>query len=240
MHFDFEALIVVRTGLASEDILQLLLGVLLDDLLELRLVVFERDGLFLDGRHDEPEDELSGRVDGPVEIDGGDDRFKSIGHDGGSFSAAVLVLAFSEEEVVSEVDLLRELKEALFADGAGAQLGQSPLGDIAERVEEFVGRNEAEDRIAQELQPLVVLVSRALFVRIGGVGQRGVEEVQVRERVPQLAFQLVEGRFAFLSQLWRFTAHSAASVSAGLSSRSFFGRFSSMVAMAPLSVKEMA
>ena len=107
-------------------------------------------------------------------------------------------------------------------------------------MEEFVGRDEAQDRIAEELQPLVVLVARPLLVRVGGVGQRGVEEVQVRERVPQLPFQLVEGRFALLCHFWRFTAHSSASVSADSSARSFFGRFSSMVAMAPLSVKEMA
>ena len=50
------------------------------------------------------------------------------------------------------------------------------------RAEDVIGDQEAEDRVAEELKPLVALPA---FVAGGGVTERAVEEAQVAELMPE-------------------------------------------------------
>jgi hypothetical protein len=59
-----------------------------------------------------------------------------------------------------------------------------------------VRHDEAEQRVAQELERLVVARLAAVLVRAAAVGERAVEQGQVGEMVPQALLQGPEARLA--------------------------------------------
>ena len=238
MDLHLEALVMVRSALPGQNIRELFFPVLLDDLLEFRLVVFKSDGVLFDGVHDKPEHKGAGGFDAAVQIDRRDDRLKGVGQDAGAVPAAGLLLALAEEHVRAEVQFPGEVAAGFLADRGGAELGELPLRHVAEVVEEGVRGDEAEDGVAEELEALVVLVPRPLLVGIGGVGQRRVQEREVLEGVPEFLFQLVEGGgplpAEFSSHWWSPLCYwfSPSEERAG---RSRFGVFCSMMSMTPVS-----
>ena len=183
VHLDHKGLVVVGTGLLDKHVGKPLLGVLLDDLLEHRLVVGEGKLVpVLERVHDEAEHESARRFDPPVEVDRREQRLKRVGQNRWAGAPPHHLLAASEFEVVPQRKLPRELAEGFFAHHRRAQLGEVPLREV-EGVEEIVGNDDREHRVPQKLLPLVAREVLLHLVGVGGVGQRDVEVFAVLEGV---------------------------------------------------------
>ncbi len=88
----------------------------------------------------------------------------------------------------AEVELLRDLGQRLGAHDRGAQLGQLAFGHLRVLLVDEVGDDEAEHRVAEELEALVRLLD-AVLRAVRAVGQRAVEEVVVDERPTERELQ---------------------------------------------------
>ena len=66
--------------------------------------------------------------------------------------------------------------QRVHVDHAGPQLGQLPLGQVRVVAVEPLGDDDAQHRVAQELQPLVG-GQPAVLVGVGAVGQRQGEQL---------------------------------------------------------------
>ena len=87
-----------------------------------------------------------------------------------------------DDEELLEPELLSDLGEALAAHDVSSRLRQPAFLEIGVLVEEHVARDRPEDGVAEELEALVAPAG----VELGrGVGQRGEQEVAVREPVSQ-------------------------------------------------------
>src|SRR6266511_1626555 len=164
-------------------------------LLEARLVVVAtRAGCALDDAGlEQPQHELARRVPPAVEVDGRDHGLHGVGEDRRLVAAARRGLALAEQQRRAQVRLARHLGDHLTVDDRGAQLRQLALGHIRVLGEHVVGDDEAEDGIAEELEPLVrqrVGVLRA----VGAVGERAVDQRRVAELEPEHALDVAGPR----------------------------------------------
>ena len=92
------------------------------------------------------------------------------------FAAAGHLFAPAELDVGAQAQLPRHFGQGLHLDHGRAQLGQLSLGQAGVAAEQRVGDDQPEDRVAEELQPLVggrvgVLVGE------GAVRQRAVQRL---------------------------------------------------------------
>ena len=176
-----KVLVVVGAGLLLHHIAQLLLGILLDDLLQAGLVV----GLGVLALGDEGQDEVLCHLHAAVEVEGGDEGFKGVRHDAGAGAAAAVLFAPAQTQVIAEIDLLSELEQCALADEAGADAGQIALGAVGIGVEQVVRRDDLQHAVAQKFQPLVVLDRGAALVGIAGMGQRNAQQRRIFECIVQ-------------------------------------------------------
>ena len=103
-----------------------------------------------------------------VEIDRGDDRLGRVREDGRTGASAAGLLTVAELEVAAQLQLLRDLMQALLANERRAD--------------------------ARQLQPLVAHALRAaVLVGIGAVAQSLGEQGSAAEAVAQLTFQFLQG-----------------------------------------------
>jgi len=109
-----------------------------------------------------------------VDVHRADHRLEGVGQDRGLVPAAGDLLAPAEPDVVAQAELARHLGERAHLDHRGTELGQLSLGQVRVAAEQGVGHDQAENRVAEELEPLVggrIVV----LVGVGAMRQRALE-----------------------------------------------------------------
>ena len=92
----------------------------------------------------------------PREVAGGDQRFVAVCDQGLLEAPAGLLLAAAEDQKLAQPELLAETRQRGGGHQRGLQLGLVSLFVLRKPPEEQVGDDEAEDRVAEELQRLIV------------------------------------------------------------------------------------
>ncbi len=126
-----------------------------------------------------------GRAGEPVlEVDRAEHRLEGVGQDAGLVAAAGDLFAPAQPHELAEparsgaADRAADVGQRAHVDDRGAQLGQLALGQVGVGQVERFGDDDAEHRVAEELQPLVVR-QPAVLVGVGPVGQRALEQRRV-------------------------------------------------------------
>ena len=137
-------------------------------------------------RVEEAVHELAGGLDARRQVDRADDGLDGVGEDRGLVAAAGGLLAAAEADVVAEAEGAADVGQRAHVDDGGAQLGQLALAGVGVRVVERVGDDQAEHRVAEELQALVVR-QPAVLVGVRAVGQGAPEQRCVDRAAGHLA-----------------------------------------------------
>ena len=140
---------------------------------------------------DEGQDEALCHLHAAVQIQGGDDGLKGIGHHAGAGAAAAALLAPAQTQILAQIDLLCKLEQRTLADQAGTDAGQVALRPVGVGVEQIICRDDLQHAVAQKFQPLVVLQRRAALVGVAGVGERRLQQLRILELVTNNCFQLM-------------------------------------------------
>ena len=137
-----------------------------------------------------------------VKIHGGDDRLHRVGENGRPLSAAAALLPVAETDIVAQMQRERHTVQRLLADELGAQAAHFPLRHVGiERIEPR-RRDHAEHGIAQKLEPLVAgIAPRAVFIGIGAVHERILQQRPVTEHVAQAGLQRLHQLLSFAACL---------------------------------------
>ena len=135
--------------------------------------------------------------------------------------AARLLFAAAEQHEAAEIDVLREPREGGGGHDAGLDLGLVAFAVRRKPVEQQVGDDEPEHRVAQELERLVVDdAARRVFVRARSVRQRVLEQAEVARTCSRCVSS--SGPRCSLSR--RISAAAASSRWPAISSRARAGR----------------
>ena len=133
-----------RTFFGNQNIFQFFSVLLLYDLLQCGFVVL--GDLFaqqmLDVGNCESQDKGSCVFQAAVQIDRGNQSLEGIGGDRRTMSSVIIVLAFSEEQIVALIDFGGKFSQRLFADGKGAELGKVSFGEIRMILEQIGADNQ--------------------------------------------------------------------------------------------------
>lgn len=146
-------------------------------------------------RVEEPVDHDPGGVQPVLEVDGAQQRLQGVGEDARLVPATGGLLALAEQQVRAEAvraQATGHVGERPHVDHARPQLRQLPLGQVRVVVEQRRGDHHAEDRVAEELQPLVRRQATVL-VRVRAVGQRAFQQVRFQADAER-GFQVSDGR----------------------------------------------
>ena len=129
-----------------------------------------------------------------VEIHGADQGLEGIGQSGGALASATGLLPATQHEVVAETKGRGVLFQALARDETGAEFGELSFAEGREKAVEVVGDDELQDRVAEELEALVVEMEGFAFERQAGVGEGLGEEEGVTELVADVPLQWIHVR----------------------------------------------
>ena len=151
-----------------------------------------RGGL-LHERVEQPVHHLGGGLDAAGEVDRPDDRLDGVGQDRGLVATAGGLLAAAQLDVLAEVEVAGHAREGAGVDDRGAQLGQPSLGEVRVGRVERLGHDDAQHRVAQELQALVG-GEAAVLVRVGPVRQGAVEQPGIQDRITERSAQVLGGQ----------------------------------------------
>ena len=130
----------------------------------------QRSAQFFHIRFDDPFfDEDARRLQTTIQIDRPNDRFETVCQQRGLLASAAPLLALAQEEACAQIQLERYLPQMLPADQPGPQPGQLPFLQLRIAAVERIGRNQANDRIAEEFKLFIIegFGSRALAQRPG-------------------------------------------------------------------------
>ena len=118
---------------------------------------------------------LVGGLEAAVLVDRAHQRLERIGQDRALLPAAGLLLAAAEKDPLPQRQPLGHAGQAGLVDHGGALLRQLALGVVGKPTHQQIADHQRDDRVAQELQPLVVAARLGgPFVQPGLVGQRGL------------------------------------------------------------------
>ena len=134
-------------------------------------------------RTDQALDDVVGDRRPAVDVHGPEDGLEGVGEDRRLLPAAGGVLAPPEQEERAEVELLGHVGEGQRVDDALADAGQRALREVGEPAEGEVGDDPAEDRVTEELEPLVADRAGVLGAP-RAMGHRALEQLRVGELVP--------------------------------------------------------
>jgi hypothetical protein len=122
-------------------------------------------------------------------VHGADQGLDGVGEDRGLVAPAGALLAATELDVLAEPDAAADLGERPGVDDGGAQLGQPSLGQVGVLGVERLRDDDAEDRVTEELEPLVG-GQPAVLVGERPVRQGAVQQPGVQDRIPEGGTQL--------------------------------------------------
>ena len=125
-------------------------------------------------------------VEAAVEEGRADQRLERVGEDRRAQRAAAARLAFAEAQRLGQAELERDAVQAVLAHEVGAHAGQVALVGVAEALEQQARDDQAQDRVAEELEALVVVGAEA------AVGQRAFQQGRVAEPVADALLQCYE------------------------------------------------
>ena len=120
-----------------------------------------------------------------VEVDCADERFVCVGERRAAFATAGGFLAAAHHQVPAEIEPLGVNFQAVARDEAGAHLGELPLAEFRKMIEQPLGEDELEHRIAEKFETLVVEVMPLRLVPDGRMRER----LRKQERIAELVFQ---------------------------------------------------
>ena len=204
-------LVVVGTAFTHQGIGQHLILLLLHQFLELGLVIHIVKLRHRNLHQDELLHHLQGCCDTAIQEAGSNDGFHGIGQDGIAASAAALLLAVAQHQMLTDADFVGGGSQGLLADHICPHPGQLALGTVGEIPEQILRHQHAQHTVAQELQPLVAeqAVVPAL-IGIGGVGQGIVQQLDVLKAVANGIFQILDHSAASSSSFsWARAASSS-------------------------------
>lgn len=183
----FEDAVVVGTGHGGELVFGWVGGLGLEEFLEFAFGVVEGgDGFeFAKGVAKGAENVLAGFVVAAVEEDGAEEGFVGVGEVGGTVAAAGGFFAAGKDEVFAKSEAFGLGGEGAAVDHLGAGFGERAFADAGEAGVEFAGEDEAEDRVAEEFQALVVRNDSGRFMCNGGVGKGEFQQVGLLELVAE-------------------------------------------------------
>ena len=124
-----------------------------------------------------------------IQIDGTEEGFEAVGKSGSAGAAAGSFLAFAHHEVLAKIDLGSVAGKCGTGDEAGAQLGEVPLIEIGEPVEELVGEDQLDHGVAEKFEPLVIEVRLVGLVGEARVGERFGQEERITKLVSDAFFE---------------------------------------------------
>src|SRR2546428_4207405 len=107
---------------------------------------------------------------------------------------AGLLLPLAEQNIASQIQRLGDARQPGLADDASPQLGEFALRGIRMAVVQMVAHDQTQDRVAQQLQPLVTLAAAAAPAALRPMLQRHTEQPAVAQPPVELALQLPELR----------------------------------------------
>src|SRR6476469_18093 len=118
-----------------------------------------------------------------------EDGLDGVGEDRGLVAAPGRLLAAAELDVLADADAATDLRQGAGVDDRSTKLGQPALGEVGVGPVERLGHDDAEHRVAQELQ---ALVGRQAAVLVGErpVGEGSLEQLGIQLRVPERCSQL--------------------------------------------------
>ena len=95
-----------------------------------------------------------------VEIDRRDDRLERIGQDRIAAEAAALELAGAQVQRIAELDVARDRGQRRAVDQRGAQARHLAFVGARVLLEEELGDDQVDQRVAEEFEPFVVVLRR--------------------------------------------------------------------------------
>ena len=146
-----------------------------------------------DQRRELAGDERARLLDAAIQVDRRDQRLVAVGQQRLLAAAAGLLLAAPEQQVIAERQPLGLPRQRRRRHERRLDLRLLPLVELGKRVEQDVGDDEAEDRVAEELERLVVDHAAAdVLVGARGVRHRVLEQAAIAEPVVDRLLQRVE------------------------------------------------
>ena len=136
-------------------------------------------------------DQRERSADAAVDVDSPEHGLHRVGQDRHLLATVGGILASTEQQVLTDVQLGGDLGEGVGVDDALAQVGEGSFRKIAVAVEDQVGDHPAEYRVTEELEPFVAVV----VVGLGNpraVTHRAAEQLLIAERVTQTLFERAE------------------------------------------------
>jgi hypothetical protein len=138
-----------------------------------------------------------------VEIHGRQNGLQRVDLEGSLVAAATHFLAAAEFEVAADFQFFGSEDQMLFADKVGPQFRKLAFGKIREALVQLLAGYEAENRVAEELQLLVVTngdffsFGQVLRLRLAGEGAMGQGKFQqsaIAELVAESGFEFSQIR----------------------------------------------
>src|SRR5260370_3971691 len=137
-------------------------------------------------------DDLLRRSQSRIDIDRADHRLERGRKNRGLLAPAAFLLAFAKSQHFIQLDRLRLQREGGCGDGRRAVFGERAFLRSRKLAHQEIRDRKIEDRIAKELQPLVVNVTADRGARMS---QRGLEQFRPREGETERALELGAGTF---------------------------------------------
>ena len=143
--------------------------------------------------------------------------FHGIGEHGALAPEAAAVFAAAEAQMAAQADGRGHLRHVLAAHQLGADAGQFALLPLRVQQEQRFGHHQAQHRVAQKLQALIVACARGLFLPLASlfaaacwlrqraVRQRAHQQLGLGKTVPQRASSSVKS--CFHMRLGRFDSN---------------------------------
>ena len=122
-----------------------------------------------------------------VEMNRSDERFERVGQDRIATESSALQLAGPQVQRITEVEIARDRGEGRLADQARTQARQLAFVRLGEFLEKKFGNDHVDQRVAEELQPLVVARTSAAVSQRAFAQPRVVEAVgDTKQSVPRV------------------------------------------------------
>ena len=189
-YFDAEHRGVRRAGAIDLPVLRQCPALALRPLLQHGLGVLGRRGMALDQASPQPLDDLACRRIAAIKVHGGNQRLAGVGQQARVLPATGLLLAARQPQAGCQLQILDDLDQGFLADERGVAARQRSHLFAGELVEQQVGDDEAEDSVAQELQPFVGMATAADIALVAGVGQRFFDPARRDEPVADTCLQI--------------------------------------------------
>ena len=186
-------LLVLRAGLAHHGINRAAGRERLQEFLETAFGVHVHRLVLeiLDIRLGLPQDKLPHGFQIAVEKHGADQRLERVCQRGSPQTSAARLLAAAHHEVFADADRDGMHAQPLAGDQPGTHLGEVALGKRREPRKKMFGKDQLQDGVAQEFEPLIVKMMPLRLVAQARVGQSFRKQKGIAEFILNPLFQRI-------------------------------------------------